>query len=51
MAETYPIAKAVRMSMSIPIFYKPFILRDQSGKKTLYCGRWYVKQLSNVAIG
>lgn len=33
MAETYPIAKAVRMSMSIPIFYKPFILRDQSGKK------------------
>lgn len=33
MADMYPIAKAVRMSMSIPVFYEPFILRDQSGKK------------------
>ena len=33
MADMYPIAKAVRMSMSIPVFYEPFILREQSGKK------------------
>ena len=32
-AETYPIAKAVRMSMSIPIFYEPFVLKDIKGKK------------------
>lgn len=29
---SYPIAKAVRMSMSIPIFYEPFHLKDPQGK-------------------
>ncbi len=29
--DTYSIAKAVRMSMSIPIFYEPFRLKDKEG--------------------
>lgn len=29
---SYPIAKAVRMSMSIPIFYEPYLLRDSQGR-------------------
>lgn len=28
----YPVAKAVRMSMSIPIFYEPFRLYDRQGR-------------------
>ena len=28
----YPVAKAVRMSMSIPIFFKPFPLKDKKGR-------------------
>lgn len=31
--DTYSIAKAVRMSMSIPIFYEPFKLKDCNGKE------------------
>lgn len=31
--DTFPIAKAVRMSMSIPIFYEPYRLRDCNGKE------------------
>jgi NTE family protein len=31
--ETFPIAKAVRMSMSIPIFYEPYRLKDCSGRE------------------
>lgn len=50
MADMYPIAKAVRMSMSIPVFYTFYIKRSKR-KKTLYCGRRHVEQLSNVDIG
>lgn len=31
--DSFPIAKAVRMSMSIPIFYEPFRLVDCNGKE------------------
>ncbi|MBA4686191.1 MAG: patatin-like phospholipase family protein [Candidatus Galacturonibacter soehngenii] len=31
--DTFPIAKAVRMSMSIPIFYEPYRLMDCNGKE------------------
>ena len=31
--DQFRIAKAVRMSMSIPIFYEPYILTDADGKK------------------
>ncbi|WP_181899333.1 patatin-like phospholipase family protein [Lachnotalea glycerini] len=31
--DTFSIAKAVRMSMNIPIFYKPYKLRDCNGKE------------------
>lgn len=31
--DTFPIAKAVRMSMSIPIFYEPYVLKDAKGKE------------------
>jgi NTE family protein len=31
--KTFSLAKAVRMSMSIPIFYKPSILKDQTGRE------------------
>lgn len=31
--DTFPIAKAVRMSMSIPIFYEPYKLMDCNGKE------------------
>jgi NTE family protein len=30
--DIFPIAKAVRMSMSIPIFYEPYKIRDCNGK-------------------
>lgn len=30
--DEFPIAKAVRMSMSIPLYYEPFRLKDTSGK-------------------
>lgn len=30
--DSFPIAKAVRMSMSIPIFYEPYILKDVNGR-------------------
>jgi NTE family protein len=30
--DAFPITKAVRMSMSIPIFYEPYILTDVSGR-------------------
>jgi NTE family protein len=33
--DSYSIAKAVRMSMSIPIFYEPFKLKDCNGKEHL----------------
>lgn len=33
--DKFPIAKAVRMSMSIPIFYEPYKLRDCKGKEHL----------------
>lgn len=29
--DSFPIAKAVRMSMSIPIFYEPYVLKDTGG--------------------
>lgn len=29
--DSFPIAAAVRMSMSIPIFYEPYVLKDQKG--------------------
>lgn len=29
--DSFPIAAAVRMSMSIPIFYEPYLLKDQNG--------------------
>lgn len=29
--DSFPIAKAVRMSMSIPIFYEPYVLKDLNG--------------------
>lgn len=29
--DSFPIAAAVRMSMSIPIFYEPYLLKDQHG--------------------
>lgn len=31
--DSFPIAKAVRMSMSIPIFYEPYLLKDCNGKE------------------
>ncbi|MDR1641172.1 MAG: patatin-like phospholipase family protein [Clostridiales bacterium] len=31
--DSYRIAKAVRMSMSIPVYYEPFILTDADGRK------------------
>lgn len=31
--ESFSIAKAVRMSMSIPVFYEPYILKDINGRK------------------
>ncbi len=34
-SDTFPIAKAVRMSMSIPIFFEPYRLRDSGGKEHL----------------
>jgi NTE family protein len=33
--DTFPIARAVRMSMSIPIFYEPVRLTDRSGREHL----------------
>ncbi len=33
--DSFPIAKAVRMSMSIPLFYEPFKLTDAEGKEHL----------------
>lgn len=33
--DTYSIAKAVRMSMSIPVFYEPYRLKDCNGKEHL----------------
>lgn len=30
--DSFPIAKAVRMSMSIPIFYEPYVLKDINGQ-------------------
>ncbi|WP_027398398.1 patatin-like phospholipase family protein [Anaerovorax odorimutans] len=33
--DSYSIAKAVRMSMSIPIFYEPFHLKDKMGREHL----------------
>lgn len=29
--DSFPIARAVRMSMSIPIFYEPYVLKDEKG--------------------
>ncbi len=31
--DSFPIAEAVRMSMSIPIFYEPYVLKDACGTK------------------
>jgi NTE family protein len=31
--DSYKVSKAVRMSMSIPVYYEPFILTDIDGKK------------------
>jgi len=33
--QNYSIAKAVRMSMSIPLFYEPYRLKDSAGQKHL----------------
>ncbi len=33
--DAYPIAKAVRMSMSIPLYFEPFFLRDAAGREHL----------------